>query len=132
MSTNVSLRRVLVTVSVVLAVGSLLDLLHARSTDSLLGLWDSGALSSQVMPDPVKIPEEQLSRLLQQHRIQLQADPKKGSNLAEVFQWYGLDQRYLDATVQMDHLDPTRIPADPFDVVLEIPSSTSSSSSSAQ
>ena len=73
-----------------------------------------------------------LIELLRHGRISLQVDSSKGSNLTEVFQWYGLDQRYVDATVQMDHLDPTRIPSDPFDVVLEVPSSMSSSSSSAR
>jgi hypothetical protein len=130
MKASVSLRRLFATVAIVLAVVSLLQLLQARRTDSLLGLFDSGRLSSKVMPDPVKIPEDQPLGPLRHGRISLQADPGKGSNLTEVFQWYGLDQRYVDATVQMDHLDPTQVPSEPFEIILEAPSSTNSSRSS--
>jgi hypothetical protein len=132
MKASVSLRRLFATLAIVLTVVSLLRVLQERRADSLLGLWDSGRLASKVMPEPVKVAEDQSLGPLRRGRISLQADPSKGSNLAEVFQWYGLDQRYVDATVQMDHLDPTRVPADPFQVVLEVPSSTSSSRSSAQ
>jgi hypothetical protein len=129
--TSMFLRRLLATLAIVLAVVSVLQLLQELRADSSLGFWDSGRLSARVMPEPVKIPEEQLGRLLRHRRISLQVDPAKGQNLTEVFQWYGLDQRYVDATVQMDHLDPTRVPSDPFDVVLEVSPGTSSSSSSA-
>lgn len=125
---SVSLRRLLTTLAIVLTVVSVLTLLQQRRADSTLGFWDSGRLSAQVMPEPVKIPEEQLDRLLAHRRISLQVDPRKGQNLTEVFQWYGLDQRYVDATVQMDHLDPTRIPSEPFEVVLEVSGSSASSS----
>jgi len=91
---------------------------RAYRTDSLLGLWDSGRFSSQVMPEPVPIPEEQLVRLVRRHRISFQAKPEEGRNLAEIFQWYDLDTRYVDATVKTDELDPTKFPTDRFDVVL--------------
>ena len=95
-------------------------LVQVHRSDSLLGLWDSGRFSSRVMPEPHRIPDEQLARLGWRHRISFQpgSGRSQGETLEELFKWYDLDSRYVDATVSTEHLDPTRIPSDPFDVVL--------------
>jgi hypothetical protein len=120
MSSSHFLKRLLVAATFVLIAISLLHLSRSKRTDSLLGLWDSGRFSSKVMPELARIPEEQLQKMGGRRRIMLQASPdrKEGQNLVELYKWYDLDQRYVDATVRADALDPTRIPSDPFEVVL--------------
>jgi len=116
-------RRVTLLALVVISVSVLLV---ARSRDPLLGLWDSGRFSSRVMPEPELIPDEELGKLrLHRHILfqpaaaQSQGGPGgQGNSLPELFKWYDLDPRYVDATVNAQHLDPTQVPSEPFDVVL--------------
>jgi hypothetical protein len=103
-----------------LAVISVSVLLAARSADPLLGLFDSGRFSSRVMPEPVRIPDEALAKLRWHSRILLQpaAARRQGESLEDVFRWYDLDPRYVEATVKEEHLDPGHVPVQPFGVVL--------------
>jgi hypothetical protein len=117
---NTILRTLLMSVTLLLAVISVSVLLRERGSEPLLGMWDSGRFSSRVMPEPQSIPDDQLAKLRWHHRIKLQpaAESRQGGRLDELFRWYELDHRYVDATVSADHLDPSHVPTDPFDVVL--------------
>lgn len=113
-------RQTLAMLALLLVVICGIVLLVARSRDPLLGLWDSGRFSSRVMPEPERMADEELGRLRLQRRILFQpaAGPPQGESLAELFRWYDLDPRYVEATVNAQHLDPQRVPSEPFDVVL--------------
>lgn len=114
--------------ALLLVVISLGALWVAGSRDPLLGLWDSGHFSSGVMPNPELIPDEELVKLRVRRHIVFRPahgqppgqNPSQnpGDSLAELFKWYDLDARYVDATVSAEHLDPERVPSEPFEVVL--------------
>jgi hypothetical protein len=115
-----SVRLLFAGLTLIMVVICLSVLVQVHRSDSLLGLWDSGRFSSRVMPEPHRIPDEQLARLGWRHRISFQpsTERRQGETLEELFKWYDLDRRYVDATVNTEHLDPTHVPQDPFDVVL--------------
>ena len=115
-----SSRQMLTVLALVLVVINLTVLMVARSRDPLLGLWDSGHFSSRVMPEPEMIADEELGKLRLHRHILFQpaAAQQQGDSLPELFKWYDLDPRYVDATVTTQHLDPAHVPTEPFDVVL--------------
>lgn len=117
---SASFRQMLTILTLVGVVISLGALLVARSRDPLLGLWDSGHFSRGVMPEPELIADEELGKLRLHRHILFQPAPgqPQGDSLPELFKWYDLDARYVDATVNSGHLDPGRVPSEPFDVVL--------------
>ena len=114
------LKQMLMLIALVLVVVCAVVLAVAHSRDPLLGLWDSGRFSARVMPEPERIPDEELSKLRLHRRIVFQPAPgqRQGQSLPELFRWYDLDPRYVDATSGAQQLDPSHVPSDPFDVVL--------------
>lgn len=117
---SASMRQMLTLLALVLVVISLSVLLVARSRDPLLGLWDSGHFASRVMPEPELIADEELGKLHLHRHILFQpaAAQRQAESLPELFKWYDLDPRYVDATVNAQHLDSTQVPSEPFEVVL--------------
>jgi hypothetical protein len=114
------LRTIGTSLTLLLVVICLSVLLVTHRGDSHLGLWDSGRFSSKVMPEPQRITEDQMAKLGLHARISLQPTPdgRQGQTLEELFGWYDLDARYVDATVNANRIDPSHVQNDPFYVVL--------------
>jgi hypothetical protein len=90
-------------------------LLKFYRSDPLLGLWDNGHFASTIMPEPVRIPDDQMVGLIRTERLSLQARPIEGRDLLSVLEWYGLDRRHRDETVKVNGLgDAAKVPAAPF------------------